>query len=171
MQNIEAVGLSSSYAEKSVRYQPYNIMNIRLIMQKQPFRPPVVPPVGTPRPPVVFLRPPVVLQNRSEFGREIDVQLFENHIDSTKIAIRTPSCISQTPSQTFIVNDSVNGNDTINDSVKYLINNPLITYEELATQMGKSRRTIFRIIKQLQEKGIVERIGSDKKGCWKINIK
>jgi ATP-dependent DNA helicase RecG len=50
-----------------------------------------------------------------------------------------------------------------------IINNPNITFDELAKALNKSRRTISRIIKQLREQGIISREGSDKKGQWKVN--
>ncbi len=65
-----------------------------------------------------------------------------------------------------IKNDTVN--DIVNDTVKYIMDNPSITIDELVVLTGKSRRTITRYIKQLQEEGRLKRIGSDKKGYWGI---
>ncbi len=45
---------------------------------------------------------------------------------------------------------------------------PNITQEELAIQMGMTRDGIAYHIKSLKENGIIERIGSTKKGTWKI---
>ena len=39
----------------------------------------------------------------------------------------------------------------------------------MAEKLGISRKTVALRIKTLKEKGIIERIGSDKKGYWKIN--
>jgi predicted HTH transcriptional regulator len=44
-----------------------------------------------------------------------------------------------------------------------------ITIDEMVAKIGKSRRTLTRHIKQMQEKGILSRIGSDKTGHWQIN--
>lgn len=65
-------------------------------------------------------------------------------------------------------NDTVNG--TVNDTVKLIKANPKITLDELAHKLNKSRRTVTRIIKKLQETGIISRIGSDKTGFWKLTI-
>ncbi len=64
-------------------------------------------------------------------------------------------------------NDTVNG--TLNDTVKLIKENPKITIDELAHKLDKSRRTITRYIKKLQEDGIILRIGSDKSGYWQVN--
>ena len=56
-----------------------------------------------------------------------------------------------------------------NGTVKLIRLNPKITLEELADQLNKSRRTVSRTIKKLQEDGIISRIGSDKAGYWQVN--
>jgi Fic family protein len=57
-------------------------------------------------------------------------------------------------------------NDTVNDTVILIKMNQRITIDELALKLNKSRRTITRIIKKLQEYGVISRIGSDKTGHW-----
>jgi len=47
---------------------------------------------------------------------------------------------------------------------------PAYTYTTLSERTSTSRKTISLIIKALKEKGIIERVGSDVKGYWKINI-
>jgi len=53
--------------------------------------------------------------------------------------------------------------------LNYLKNNPNLTAQELAKMLNKTTRTIERNIKELREKGIITRLGSDKTGSWKIN--
>lgn len=65
-------------------------------------------------------------------------------------------------------------NDLVNDPVKaailaHLQLFPSATYRELVERTGFSASTIKRQIQHLKKLGIVERIGSDKKGYWKIN--
>jgi ATP-dependent DNA helicase RecG len=48
--------------------------------------------------------------------------------------------------------------------------NPHITQIELANRTKKHRATISRWIKSLKEAGLIERVGSDAKGYWKIAI-
>lgn len=67
-------------------------------------------------------------------------------------------------------NKSGTVNDTVNGTVKLIRLNPKITLEELAEKLNKSRRTISRTIKKLQEDGIISRIGSDKSGYWQVTL-
>jgi ATP-dependent DNA helicase RecG len=46
--------------------------------------------------------------------------------------------------------------------------NPHVTIEELSGMLGISRTSIKNNVNKLKERGIVERIGSDKGGYWKI---
>ena len=56
-----------------------------------------------------------------------------------------------------------------NDTVFSLINqNKTITATEISEQLNTSLSTVKRKIRKLKEQGIIERIGSDKTGYWKI---
>ncbi len=72
-------------------------------------------------------------------------------------------------------NNSANGteNGTQIDTEKLILNllekTPDITQRELSEKTNTSLRTVKRIIQQLKEKDIIERVGSDRKGYWKIN--
>jgi len=63
-------------------------------------------------------------------------------------------------------NGTVNG--TVNEIVKAISNNSSISIDIIANQVGKSRRTVIRIINDMKERGILRRIGSDKTGYWEI---
>ena len=52
-----------------------------------------------------------------------------------------------------------------------LIEDPGYTMPQLSNKMGISRKTVAQKMKKLKEKDIIERIGSDRKGYWKINNK
>ncbi|MCH5179632.1 MAG: HTH domain-containing protein [Erysipelotrichales bacterium] len=43
-----------------------------------------------------------------------------------------------------------------------------MTVIELMEQLNKSRITILRSIKRLKDFGLIARVGSNKKGYWKI---
>ncbi|HCY42212.1 MAG TPA: hypothetical protein DHV48_12795 [Prolixibacteraceae bacterium] len=58
--------------------------------------------------------------------------------------------------------------DTVNDTVNLIKSNPKITIDEIAVKLNKSRRTATRVLKKLQEDGIISRIGSDKTGYWEV---
>lgn len=60
-------------------------------------------------------------------------------------------------------------NDIANDTVNLIKANPKITIDELSLRLNKSRRTVTRIIKKLQEESLIFRIGSDKTGHWEVN--
>ncbi len=49
-----------------------------------------------------------------------------------------------------------------------LINNPSTPYDSLVVELGISRRTVSRVFTSLAEKGFIERIGTNKKGFWKV---
>ena len=48
--------------------------------------------------------------------------------------------------------------------------NSHITQAQLATKLNRSDRQIRRVIKELREKGIIERIGSRKSGQWIVKL-
>ena len=52
--------------------------------------------------------------------------------------------------------------------LRLLNEDPGYTTVQLAEKMSVTRKTISVYIKSLKEKGIIERIGSDRKGYWKI---
>jgi len=47
-----------------------------------------------------------------------------------------------------------------------LIENPSFTSNNLAEKIGVTKRTIERTLKKLQEKKMIERIGSKRDGNW-----
>ena len=49
-----------------------------------------------------------------------------------------------------------------------LIKNPDITQTQLSELIGISKRSIIKNMKSLKEKNIIQRVGSDRKGYWKI---
>ena len=69
------------------------------------------------------------------------------------------------------VNGTVSG--TVKSTKKIIINtlklNPNITQNQITKITSIPLRTVKRIMKELKEQKIIERIGSDKKGYWKIN--
>jgi predicted HTH transcriptional regulator len=85
-------------------------------------------------------------KNQSMKNREMHVQ----YIDTIKTEVDTV-------------------NDTVNDTVFNLIKqNTMITSSEISQQLKISLSTAKRKIKELKQRGKIERIGSDKTGRWKI---
>ena len=52
--------------------------------------------------------------------------------------------------------------------LEMLRNNPNLTIEELSLKISKSIRSSNRIIASLKAKQLIERIGSNKTGYWKV---
>lgn len=52
--------------------------------------------------------------------------------------------------------------------IEIIENNNEITYNELAQRLSKNIATIKRAIQKLKEKGLLQRIGADKGGSWKV---
>ena len=66
------------------------------------------------------------------------------------------------------VNVPVNLSKTAQKVVEYLTINATVTTAVLAQHFGVTERTIKRAIKELREKGLIERVGSDKNGYYKL---
>jgi ATP-dependent DNA helicase RecG len=49
--------------------------------------------------------------------------------------------------------------------------NPKVTIPELAENIGISPKAIEKQISNLKKEGIIERIGSDKGGEWRVTVK
>ena len=59
-------------------------------------------------------------------------------------------------------------NDVEKLILEELLKNPQLTSAELSIVINKSKRTVERYVKTLQEKGYIERVGANKTGYWKV---
>jgi len=66
------------------------------------------------------------------------------------------------------VDVNVGVNDVEKVILEELVKNPQLTANDLSIIISKSKRTAERYLKLLQEKGYIERSGSDKTGNWKV---
>lgn len=66
------------------------------------------------------------------------------------------------------VNDDLKIKDTASAVLGEIRNNPSSTAEEIAYNIGKSKKTVERYFSILQKKGIILRVGSKKNGHWKV---
>ncbi|MBE6322922.1 MAG: Fic family protein [Bacteroidales bacterium] len=66
-------------------------------------------------------------------------------------------------------NDTVKTTPTQEGIIDLVRKNPLSTYDELAAQLGVGRATVARNIAILKGRGVLERVGEDKNGYWKLN--
>ena len=73
--------------------------------------------------------------------------------------------------QKIIATGNENGNEKNEEqkALEILKLQPAITAKEMACQMGVSTRTIGRVMKSLRDKGMISRVGSDRKGYWEIH--
>lgn len=78
---------------------------------------------------------------------------------------------SKPKKQPIIANGDESGDDNGDENkiLEILKSNPYITAKNMSQQSGISTRKISRIIKYLRETGKIVRVGSDRKGYWKIN--
>ena len=53
--------------------------------------------------------------------------------------------------------------------LELLMEDPGFTSVQIADQLNVSRVSVTKYLKTLKEKGVISRIGSDRKGYWKIN--
>ncbi len=61
-----------------------------------------------------------------------------------------------------------NLNITQNRIVEIMRDNPQITISELSKIIGMNNSGIKKNIAKLKEDGVIERVGSDKSGSWKV---
>ncbi|MCQ2601834.1 MAG: Fic family protein [Treponema sp.] len=62
-------------------------------------------------------------------------------------------------------------NKTQRQLLELLLDNPRLTYDELAEKMDKTRETIRTNLRTLEKMHLIQRIGADKNGHWKILLK
>lgn len=101
-----------------------------------------------------------------KYGKEA----FDIH--DTYINVIIPFNKKVTDAMTNGKNDGKNLSDDLSANEKRvlleLINNPSIPYDTLVVELGISKRTVSRVFVSLVEKGYIERVGTNKKGYWKI---
>ena len=56
-------------------------------------------------------------------------------------------------------------------ALELLVEDPGYTSPQIADKMGVSRVSVTKYLKALKERGLIERVGSDRKGYWKVNAK
>ena len=106
----------------------------------------------------------------SRILKEYDKNIFD--ISENFIKVELPFSLSK--DNIIIANGDDNGNDNgdynleMMKALKILEGNASITAKQMAEQMNISTRKVSRLIKELKERKKIVRIGSDRKGYWKI---
>ncbi len=67
-----------------------------------------------------------------------------------------------------IVNSGVKFNLTEQKIISLIRSNSNITTSELASILNRTESTIYKVLRKLKMENVVERVGSDKTGYWKI---
>lgn len=95
-----------------------------------------------------------------KYGEEV----FE--FEDTYLQVNIPYNKKALPDESGTVNGTVN--KTEKSVLELLSANTNITVAELMQKTGKAERTVKRALDSLKEKGLIERVGSDKTGYWKV---
>ena len=66
------------------------------------------------------------------------------------------------------VNVGVKLSETERKVLECVKENGEFSAEEIAERIKRGKRTMERAIKSMKEHGVIERVGSDKAGCWKV---
>ncbi|MGI6579386.1 MAG: RNA-binding domain-containing protein [Saccharofermentanales bacterium] len=107
-----------------------------------------------------------------KYGREA-FDIHQNYIDVTlPFNQAVLASMPQIGTDDDTDNKDIRLNEDLSDTEKKLIleliKNPKYTYNQLASEIGISRRTVSRTVASLVEKKYIERIGNHKSGFWKI---
>lgn len=68
------------------------------------------------------------------------------------------------------INVSFNLSEMDKEILKLVIENPTMTMQQIADAMGIHRKTVSRHVQVMEEQKIIERVGSRKKGAWRVYI-
>ena len=102
---------------------------------------------------------PIIIE---KYGRDA-FEISDNHI-----IVTIPFDLEVMKTINVGVNVGVNLNKNERQIIELILNDPNLTAEKLSIKINKTKRTAERYLKSLQEKGYIERNGSDKNGYWKI---
>ena len=85
--------------------------------------------------------------------------------DKKDITVAEPKGLSKVPNVSM---ENIAQKSTQKKILACIIENPYITTQEMAEEIGVVRRTIAKYIKTLQIQGVIHRVGPDKGGCWEV---
>ena len=98
-----------------------------------------------------------------------DSPIKNDRIEEKKnIHVWRNNCVKELIFAKFFKNVDVNLNEIERKIIGLVLNDLTLTAEKISGHIEKLKRTAERYLKALQEKGYIERIGTDKKGNWKV---
>ena len=86
----------------------------------------------------------------------------------TAVLEKIKSAVITTKPENGGINGGVNISATAQKILTMLIKNPELTAATISTEIGKTKRTVERAIKELTGNGYIRRVGSDKTGYYDI---
>ncbi len=86
-------------------------------------------------------------------------------IDTQDVAESSQKSVEETQQKT----QQKSVEKSVEKIIRAIRDNSQITIKELTILIGLSRRGVEKNIKNLQQKGIIRRVGPDKGGHWEIN--
>ena len=102
---------------------------------------------------------PIIIE---KYGRDA-FEISDNHI-----IVTIPFDSEVMKSINVGINVGINLNAMERKIIELILNDPTLTAEKLSIEINKTKRTAERYLKSLQEKGYIERSGSNKNGYWKV---
>lgn len=103
---------------------------------------------------------------KAETGTEIAIKVDDTDTEKIETGIKTKE--TGTEKEKIIVLSALP--DTERKIVGFILENPGITQEQIAENMGMSKNGIRYAMGRLKEKGILMREGATKKGKWIVNL-
>lgn len=105
-----------------------------------------------------------------QFGDKEKIKFYSNRTDF-KVTLMNENYnreIENTSNKSYTENYTENINETQRKIINLIKSNPNITQKIMMEKTNLSRPAITLNLKQLKDKKIIERVGSDRKGYWKI---
>lgn len=91
-----------------------------------------------------------------------------NELKNRYVHIRYSDGMAQKASQSVTVNVTVKLTANQKSILELVKENPNISQEAIAAELGLARETVNRNMKKLQERDVLKRLGADKNGRWEI---
>ncbi len=109
---------------------------------------------------ILILSIPCAYENAANYQPGLEPTFRSNRVEFTV----------KLPNLNFKASSNEALNEALTDNQKMMLdilsNIPTITQKEIIERTSLSRSTVQRAIKELTEKGRLERAGSKKTGCW-----
>lgn len=91
-----------------------------------------------------------------------------NELKNRYVHIRYSDGMAQNATQNVTVNVTVKLTANQKSILELVKENPNISQEAIAAELGLARETVNRNMKKLQERDVLKRLGADKNGRWEI---